>query len=85
MGPSRRRGSLGVAVTYISYTYHAQVRSSARQWGVRSVATHGGAVVVAGGDDGNVHVWTLAEKGKADGGDGTLAERAGGEGLSGEA
>lgn len=42
-----------------------QAPSIAHEWGVRSVATHGGTVVVAGGDDGVVHVWTLAEKGKA--------------------
>ena len=33
---------------------------------MRSVATHSGTLVVAGGDDGVVHVWALAEKGKAD-------------------
>ena len=44
-----------------------RAQSHARQWGVRSVATHGGTAVVAGGDDGVVHVWTLAEKGKAEG------------------
>ena len=47
-------------------TLHQLVRPGAHEWGVRSVATHGGTVVVAGGDDGVVHVWTLAEKGKAD-------------------
>ena len=31
--------------------------------------THGGTIVVAGGDDGVVHVWTLAEKEKEDRGD----------------
>jgi WD40 repeat protein len=41
------------------------VPSISHEWGVRSVATHGGTVVVAGGDDGVVHVWTLAETGKA--------------------
>lgn len=46
-----------------------QAPSIAREWGVRSVATHGGTIVVAGGDDGVVHVWALAEKGKADHGD----------------
>ena len=45
------------------------VPSIAHQWGVRSVATHGGTIVVAGGDDGVVHVWTLAESRKADPGD----------------
>jgi hypothetical protein len=43
-----------------------QALSIALDWGVRSVATYGGTVVVAGGDDGVVHVWTLAEKGKLD-------------------
>jgi WD40 repeat protein len=43
-----------------------QAPSIALDWGVRSVATYGGTVVVAGGDDGVVHVWTLAEKGKLD-------------------
>lgn len=43
-----------------------QAPSIAHDWGVRTVATHGGTVVVAGGDDGVVHVWTLAEKEKAD-------------------
>ena len=43
-----------------------QAPSIAHDWGVRSVATYGGTVVVAGGDDGVVHVWTLAEKGKLD-------------------
>ena len=41
------------------------------------MATHGGTAVVAGGDDGVVHVWTLAEQGKDDPGDfpyGTEAE-----------
>ena len=42
-----------------------QAPSIAHKWGVRSVATHSGTIVVAGGDDGVVHVWTLAEKGKA--------------------
>ena len=46
-----------------------QVPSIASRWGVRSVATHGGTAVVAGGDDGIVHVWALAETGKADRGD----------------
>ena len=43
-----------------------QVPSIGTHWGVRSVATRGGTVIVVGGDDGVVHVWTLAEKGKAD-------------------
>ena len=43
-----------------------QAPSIAHDWGVRSVATYGGTVVVAGGDDGVVHVWTLAQKGKLD-------------------
>lgn len=43
-----------------------QARSIASAWGVRSVATHGGMAVVAGGDDGVVHVWALAQRGKAD-------------------
>ena len=38
--------------------------SIAPRWGVRCVATHGGTIVAAGGDDGVVHVWTLAERGK---------------------
>ena len=43
-----------------------QMPSIAAEWGVRSVATHGGTIVVAGGDDGVVHVWTLAEREKDD-------------------
>ena len=47
-----------------------QAPSIALHWGVRTAATHGGSIVVAGGDDGVVHVWTLAERGKVDqGGD----------------
>ena len=46
-----------------------QTPSIAPEWGVRTVATHGGTVVVAGGDDGVVHVWALAEKGKDHRGD----------------
>ena len=46
-----------------------QMPAIAAEWGVRSVATHGGTIVVAGGDDGVVHVWTLAEKEKEDRGD----------------
>lgn len=52
-----------------------QVPSIQYDWGVRAVATYGGTIVVAGGDDGVVHCWTLAEKEKANRGDGV-------EGLS---
>ena len=51
-----------------------QAPSIEREWGVRSAATHSGTVVVAGGDDGVVHVWALAERGKAARGDGAEGE-----------